>query len=162
MCVLINLANSNGSLAHLPRFVAWNSDGSLAYLSSYDYVLIFRFSSWQAVMNGFWVVLEDIDKAPSDVPLVLSPLLGGSCSFVTSHGEVNTFFLLLTNFFICNITVGRTLFVILCFRFLSFSSKMYSIFLQVIRIAESFQLFSTISTPECSVSLIREGISCSH
>ncbi|CAN6883801.1 unnamed protein product [Brassica oleracea] len=42
----------------------------------------------QAIMNGFWVVLEDIDKAPSDVPLVLSPLLGGSCSFVTSHGEV--------------------------------------------------------------------------
>ncbi|CAA7023541.1 unnamed protein product [Microthlaspi erraticum] len=68
----------------------------------------------QAIMNGFWVVLEDIDKAPSDVPLVLSPLLGGSCSFVTSHGEV-------------------------------------------IRIAESFQLFSTISTPECSVSLIREA-----
>ncbi|KFK27090.1 hypothetical protein AALP_AA8G332700 [Arabis alpina] len=41
----------------------------------------------QAIMNGFWVVLEDIDKAPSDVPLVLSPLLGGSCSFETSHGE---------------------------------------------------------------------------
>lgn len=46
-------------------------------------------------MNGFWVVLEDIDKAPSDVPLVLSPLLGGSCSFVTSQGEVYTLFLLL-------------------------------------------------------------------
>ncbi|KAF2546366.1 hypothetical protein F2Q70_00022409 [Brassica cretica] len=68
----------------------------------------------QAIMNGFWVVLEDIDKAPSDVPLVLSPLLGGSCSFVTSHGEV-------------------------------------------IKIAESFQLFSTISTPECSVSHIGEA-----
>ncbi|XP_024011307.1 midasin [Eutrema salsugineum] len=68
----------------------------------------------QAIMNGFWVVLEDIDKAPSDVPLVLSPLLEGSCSFVTSHGEV-------------------------------------------IQIAESFQLFSTISTPECSVSHIREA-----
>lgn len=49
-------------------------------------------------MNGFWVVLEDIDKAPSDVPLVLSPLLGGSCSFETSHGEVNTFFLLLSSY----------------------------------------------------------------
>ncbi|KAL1208785.1 Midasin [Cardamine amara subsp. amara] len=68
----------------------------------------------QAIMNGFWVVLEDIDKAPSDVPLVLSQLLGGACSFVTSHGEE-------------------------------------------IRIAESFQLFSTISTPECSVSHIREA-----
>ncbi|KAL0706566.1 hypothetical protein Bca4012_072992 [Brassica carinata] len=96
MCVLINLENLNGCLVHLPRFVAWNSDGTLA-----------------AIMNGFWVVLEDIDKAPSDVPLVLSPLLGGSCSFVTSHGEV-------------------------------------------IKIAESFQLFSTISTPECSVSHIGE------
>ncbi|XP_010528473.1 PREDICTED: midasin [Tarenaya hassleriana] len=42
----------------------------------------------QAVMNGFWVVLEDIDRAPSDVPVMLSPLLGGSSSFVTSgsHG----------------------------------------------------------------------------
>ncbi|EOA33965.1 hypothetical protein CARUB_v10021460mg [Capsella rubella] len=68
----------------------------------------------QAIMNGFWVVLEDIDKAPSDVPLVLSPLLGGSCSFMTSQGEE-------------------------------------------IRIGESFQLFSTISTPECSVSHIREA-----
>ncbi|KFK22114.1 hypothetical protein AALP_AAs43134U000100 [Arabis alpina] len=68
----------------------------------------------QAIMNGFWVVLEDIDKAPSDVPLVLLPLLGGSCSFETNHGEV-------------------------------------------VRIAESFQLFSTISTPECSVSHIREA-----
>ncbi|XP_010470609.1 PREDICTED: midasin-like isoform X2 [Camelina sativa] len=68
----------------------------------------------QAIMNGFWVVLEDIDKAPSDVPLVLSPLLGGSGSFLTSQGEE-------------------------------------------IRIAESFQLFSTISTPECSVSHIREA-----
>lgn len=46
-------------------------------------------------MNGFWVVLEDIDKAPSDVPLVLSSLLGGSCSFLTSQGEVYTLFLLL-------------------------------------------------------------------
>ncbi|CAH2065804.1 unnamed protein product [Thlaspi arvense] len=68
----------------------------------------------QAIMNGLWVVLEDIDKAPSDVPLVLSPLLEeGSCTFVTSHGEV-------------------------------------------IQIAEGFQLFSTISTPECSDSYIRE------
>jgi midasin len=65
-------------------------------------------------MNGFWVVLEDIDKAPSDVPLVLSSLLGGSCSFLTSQGEE-------------------------------------------IRIAETFQLFSTISTPECSVSHIRDA-----
>ncbi|CAN8238565.1 unnamed protein product [Cochlearia groenlandica] len=68
----------------------------------------------QAIMKGFWVVLEDIDKAPADVPLVLSPLLEGLSSFVTSNGEV-------------------------------------------IRIAESFQLFSTISTPECSVSHIREA-----
>ncbi|AAD10657.1 Hypothetical protein [Arabidopsis thaliana] len=68
----------------------------------------------QAIMNGFWVVLEDIDKAPSDVPLVLSSLLGGSCSFLTSQGEE-------------------------------------------IRIAETFQLFSTISTPECSVSHIRDA-----
>lgn len=98
MCVLINLENLNGSLAHLPRFVAWNSDGTPRSIYSPTYTLIFSFfSSGQAITNGFWVVLEDIDKAPSDVPLILSPLLGGSCSFVTSQGEVNTFSLLLFN-----------------------------------------------------------------
>lgn len=95
MYVLINLGNSNGSLAHLPRFVECNSDGSQVvsiHPPTITLICFFFFSSWQAIMNGFWVVLEDIDKAPSDVPLVLSPLLGGSCSFVTSHGEVRTLF----------------------------------------------------------------------
>jgi len=98
MCVLINLANSDGSLAHLPRFVELWQPIFCIYPSSYDCInifFVFFFLSWQAIMNGFWVVLEDIDKAPSDVPLVLSSLLGGSCSFLTSQGEVYTLFLLL-------------------------------------------------------------------
>ncbi|XP_031091675.1 midasin [Ipomoea triloba] len=42
----------------------------------------------QAVSNGLWVVIEDVDKAPPDVRSVLLPLLEGSNSFSTGHGEV--------------------------------------------------------------------------
>ncbi|XP_059643593.1 midasin [Cornus florida] len=41
----------------------------------------------QAVLNGYWVVFEDIDKAPSDVQSILLPLLEGSSSFLTGHVE---------------------------------------------------------------------------
>lgn len=68
----------------------------------------------QAVLNGLWVVFENIDKAPSDVLPILVPLLEGASSFVTSHGEV-------------------------------------------IRVAESFRLFSTISTSKCDIVPNTEG-----
>ncbi|KAK7258525.1 hypothetical protein RIF29_24105 [Crotalaria pallida] len=42
----------------------------------------------QAVQNGFWIVFEDINKAPSDVHSILISLLEGSGSFETGHGEV--------------------------------------------------------------------------
>lgn len=42
----------------------------------------------QAILNGLWVVFEDIDKAPADVQSILLPLLEGSTSFLTGHGEV--------------------------------------------------------------------------
>ncbi|KAF3328833.1 midasin [Carex littledalei] len=42
----------------------------------------------QAIAKGFWIVFEDIDKAPSDVQSVLLPLLEGATSFSTGHGEV--------------------------------------------------------------------------
>lgn len=42
----------------------------------------------QAVSNGFWVVFEDVDKAPPDVQCILLPLLEGTPSFFTGHGEV--------------------------------------------------------------------------
>ncbi|KAK1434225.1 hypothetical protein QVD17_11144 [Tagetes erecta] len=41
----------------------------------------------QAILNGLWVVFEDIDKAPADVQSILLPLLEGSSSFLTGHGE---------------------------------------------------------------------------
>ncbi|VFQ98584.1 unnamed protein product [Cuscuta campestris] len=41
----------------------------------------------QAVLNGLWVVFEDVDKAPPDVQSILLPLLEGSRSFSTGHGE---------------------------------------------------------------------------
>ncbi|KAG8091817.1 hypothetical protein GUJ93_ZPchr0012g21118 [Zizania palustris] len=41
----------------------------------------------QAVIKGFWIVFEDIDKAPSDVQSVLLPLLEGSSSFSIGHAE---------------------------------------------------------------------------
>lgn len=51
-------------------------------------VIVTNFLSQQAVLNGLWVVFENIDKAPSDVLPILVPLLEGASSFVTSHGEV--------------------------------------------------------------------------
>ncbi|CAN1795130.1 MDN1 [Linum perenne] len=68
----------------------------------------------QAVLNGYWVVFEDIDKAPADVQSILLPLLEGASSFVTGHGEE-------------------------------------------IHAAESFRLFSTISTYKSDVSRTMEG-----
>ncbi|KAM7253719.1 hypothetical protein ACFE04_031401 [Oxalis oulophora] len=41
----------------------------------------------QAVLDGFWVVIEDVDKAPSDVLSVILPLLEGSSMFVTGLGK---------------------------------------------------------------------------
>ncbi|KAI4324806.1 hypothetical protein MLD38_030260 [Melastoma candidum] len=41
----------------------------------------------QAVVNGYWMVFEDIDKAPSDVHAILLPLLEGASSFMTTQGE---------------------------------------------------------------------------
>ncbi|KAM0949589.1 putative cobaltochelatase [Dioscorea sansibarensis] len=42
----------------------------------------------QAILNGCWVVFEDLDKAPNDVKAIILPLLEGSGSFATGHGEV--------------------------------------------------------------------------
>ena len=47
-----------------------------------------KISSLQAVQNGFWVVFEDVDKAPSDVQSIILPLLEGAKSFSNGHGEV--------------------------------------------------------------------------
>ncbi|CAM0956904.1 unnamed protein product [Alopecurus aequalis] len=41
----------------------------------------------QAIVNGFWIVFEDIDKAPTDVQSILLPLLEGSSSFSIGHAE---------------------------------------------------------------------------
>ncbi|KAK2996619.1 hypothetical protein RJ639_026430, partial [Escallonia herrerae] len=41
----------------------------------------------QAVLKGFWVVFEDIDKALADVQSILLPLLEGATSFFTGNGE---------------------------------------------------------------------------
>ncbi|KAM3401970.1 hypothetical protein ACQJBY_006116 [Aegilops geniculata] len=41
----------------------------------------------QAIVKGFWIVFEDIDKAPTDVQSILLPLLEGSSSFSIGHAE---------------------------------------------------------------------------
>ncbi|CAN6468645.1 unnamed protein product [Victoria cruziana] len=41
----------------------------------------------QAVVNGFWVVFEDIDKAPSEILSVISPLLESRNLFIGSQVE---------------------------------------------------------------------------
>lgn len=55
------------------------------------YAIVFESATSQAVLKGFWVVFEDIDKAPMDVLSILLPLLEGASSFATGHGEVLTF-----------------------------------------------------------------------
>ncbi|GAB2222234.1 hypothetical protein Drorol1_Dr00013440 [Drosera rotundifolia] len=42
----------------------------------------------QAVMNGLWVVFENINQAPADVQSTILPLLEGASSLVTGNGEV--------------------------------------------------------------------------
>lgn len=59
----------------------------------YSFITLSTFYFLQAVVNGYWVVFEDIDKAPSDVQSILLPLLEGASFFVTGHGEVNVVFL---------------------------------------------------------------------
>ncbi|CAM8907839.1 unnamed protein product [Rhodiola kirilowii] len=68
----------------------------------------------QAILNGLWVIFEDIDKAPVDVQCILLPLLEGTNSFITGNGEV-------------------------------------------IRVAESFRLISTITTSKLDASLNARG-----
>ena len=41
----------------------------------------------QAVTNGYWVLLEDIDYAPMEVVSVLLPLLETRCLSVPGHGD---------------------------------------------------------------------------
>ncbi|CAL4925261.1 unnamed protein product [Urochloa decumbens] len=41
----------------------------------------------QAILKGFWIVFEDIDKAPSDVQSILLPLLEGSSAFSVGPAE---------------------------------------------------------------------------
>ncbi|XP_073015322.1 midasin-like isoform X1 [Primulina eburnea] len=64
----------------------------------------------QAVLNGFWVVFEDIDKAPPDIIFILLPLLEGSNLFSTGHGEavrVNGNFRLFSTITSSNIDISR-------------------------------------------------------
>ncbi|KAL3824480.1 hypothetical protein ACJIZ3_020509 [Penstemon smallii] len=70
----------------------------------------------QAVWNGFWVVFEDVDKAPPDILSILLPLLDGASTFSVGHGEairVNTGFRLFStvttsNADISHFTEGRS------------------------------------------------------
>lgn len=85
MSVQSNLVNSDGSLVHLPRFLTRLRNQFISlFLPCHreDYY------EMQAVSNGFWVVFEDVDKAPPDVQCILLPLLEGTTSFFTGHGEV--------------------------------------------------------------------------
>lgn len=108
MSVWSGLVNLDGNLVLLPRFasdsenwfcfclfVCFLNNSALIDFSILNFrTLIFVIS--QAAMNGFWVVFEGIDKAPSDVQSILLPLLEGASSFLTSHGEVITLYLLPT------------------------------------------------------------------
>lgn len=64
------------------------------YALIYIYIYNFFPPLGQAILNGYWVVFEDIDKAPSDMQSVLLPLLEGARSFATGYGEVLPWILL--------------------------------------------------------------------
>lgn len=64
------------------RSIIW-----LNLLSRYLVVTSVRYNR-QAVVEGFWVVFEDIDKAPPDILSIILPLLEGAIKFSTGHGEV--------------------------------------------------------------------------
>ncbi|KAK4479548.1 hypothetical protein RD792_015065 [Penstemon davidsonii] len=64
----------------------------------------------QAVCNGFWVVFEDVDKAPPDILSILLPLLDGATTFSVGHGEairVNTGFRLFSTVTSSNADISR-------------------------------------------------------
>lgn len=81
------LVSLGGSQGRLHRFVFLCP---IIYIFMYckECVLQTEIICQQAVLHGYWVVFEDIDKAPSDVHSILLPLLEGATSFVTGHGEV--------------------------------------------------------------------------
>lgn len=83
--------------------------------STYEESILFHLSVLflsQAVQNGFWIVFEDIDKAPQDVHSILTPLLEGTGSFMIANGEVvslhfNCLFLLMNWLNSCSCLVSR-------------------------------------------------------
>lgn len=78
--------NSSGILDHLHRSVPiFIPDANVLKT---PYLLLLYKLSRQAILKGFWIVFEDLDKAPNDIQSTLLPLLEGSNSFVTGHGEV--------------------------------------------------------------------------
>lgn len=82
--------NSNGLLVLLHRSVQEYCclDNVVGDFSFYIYLSLPSYGE-QAIIKGFWIVFEDIDKAPSDVQSILLPLLEGSSSFSIGHAEVN-------------------------------------------------------------------------
>ncbi|KVI01671.1 Concanavalin A-like lectin/glucanase, subgroup [Cynara cardunculus var. scolymus] len=80
-----NLINRN-LVEKLLKSSSWRAINllSLDHVSlSFNAVLCYL----QTILNGLWVVLEDIDKALADVQSILLPLLEGASSFLTGHGE---------------------------------------------------------------------------
>lgn len=74
--------------------------GVFLYYFDYWHIYIWfcdniSFTFLQAVQNGFWVVFEDFDKAPSDVQSILLSLLESASSFSNGHGEVISLYLVL-------------------------------------------------------------------
>lgn len=88
--MLISPVNLDGSLVLLLRFFSYLSLIIKICVNAKLSNLVMKYvcSFMQAVSNGLWVVIEDVDKAPPDVRSILLPLLEGSNSFSTGHGEV--------------------------------------------------------------------------
>jgi hypothetical protein len=71
----------------------------------YFHIFLWPYCDEQAVIKGFWIVFEDIDKAPSDVQSILLPLLEGSSSFSVGHAEVKISYLFIYLFILFKIII---------------------------------------------------------
>ncbi|KAL0341854.1 UNVERIFIED_CONTAM: Midasin, partial [Sesamum calycinum] len=101
----------------------------------------------QAVLNGFWVVFEDIDKAPPDILSILLPLLEGAVTFSTGHGETRV-----------SREWNRKLpCLVKKYHILDETNRHYLSILQAVRVNESFRLFSTVTSSNPDSSRFTEG-----
>ncbi|KAL0354509.1 UNVERIFIED_CONTAM: Midasin [Sesamum radiatum] len=124
----------------------------------------FQMATWfsYSVLNGFWVVFEDIDKAPPDILSILLPLLEGAVTFSTGHGETRVsreWNRKLPCFVVnkCHILDETNMHYLYVFYVVLEVILVKRSILQAVRVNESFRLFSTVTSSNPDSSRFTEG-----